>query len=61
MWTVKALTIFPEMFPGPLGGSLAGKALKEACGRWRRSISGGSPRIVMARWTMHRSAAVQAW
>ena len=29
MWTVKALTIFPEMFPGPLGGSLAGKALKE--------------------------------
>jgi tRNA (guanine37-N1)-methyltransferase len=24
-----ALTIFPEMFPGPLGGSLAGKALQE--------------------------------
>ncbi len=29
MWRAKALTIFPEMFPGPLGGSLAGKALKE--------------------------------
>ena len=29
MWRAKALTIFPEMFPGPLGSSLAGKALKE--------------------------------
>lgn len=29
MWRATALTIFPEMFPGPLGGSLAGKALKE--------------------------------
>ena len=29
MWKVVALTIFPEMFPGPLGESLAGKALKE--------------------------------
>ena len=27
-WTVKVLTIFPEMFPGPLGVSLAGKALE---------------------------------
>jgi tRNA (guanine37-N1)-methyltransferase len=29
VWRAKALTIFPEMFPGPLGSSLAGKALKE--------------------------------
>jgi len=29
MWTATALTIFPEMFPGPLGESLAGRALKE--------------------------------
>lgn len=29
MWKVTALTLFPEMFPGPLGESLAGKALKE--------------------------------
>ena len=29
MWRARALTIFPEMFPGPLGHSLAGKALKE--------------------------------
>ena len=27
-WRVKVLTIFPEMFPGPLGHSLAGKALE---------------------------------
>jgi tRNA (guanine37-N1)-methyltransferase len=27
MWRVSVLTIFPEMFPGPLGLSLAGKAL----------------------------------
>src|SRR6188768_2668955 len=32
MWTAKALTLFPEMFPGPLGASLAGKALTE--GTW---------------------------
>ncbi|HSK40519.1 MAG TPA: tRNA (guanosine(37)-N1)-methyltransferase TrmD [Arenibaculum sp.] len=27
-WTVRVLTLFPEMFPGPLGFSLAGKALE---------------------------------
>ena len=26
-WTAKVLTLFPDMFPGPLGFSLAGKAL----------------------------------
>ena len=31
-WRVKVLTIFPEMFPGPLGHSLAGKALE--AGLW---------------------------
>jgi tRNA (guanine37-N1)-methyltransferase len=30
IWRATALTIFPEMFPGPLGMSLAGKALAEA-------------------------------
>jgi tRNA (guanine37-N1)-methyltransferase len=29
VWTVTLLTIFPEMFPGPLGQSLAGRALAE--------------------------------
>jgi len=32
MWAASVLTIFPEMFPGPLGLSLAGKAL--AGGLW---------------------------
>jgi len=31
-WRAAILTIFPEMFPGPLGLSLAGKALAE--GTW---------------------------
>ena len=26
-WRATVLTLFPEMFPGPLGVSLAGKAL----------------------------------
>ena len=29
MWRAVALTLFPEMFPGPLGASLAGRALAE--------------------------------
>lgn len=32
MWTACVLTIFPEMFPGPLGISLAGQALER--GTW---------------------------
>jgi tRNA (guanine37-N1)-methyltransferase len=31
-WHATVLTIFPEMFPGPLGASLAGKALEQ--GLW---------------------------
>lgn len=31
-WSATVLTIFPEMFPGPLGHSLAGRGLGE--GRW---------------------------
>lgn len=33
MWTACVLTILPEMFPGPLGLSLAGQGLAD--GRWR--------------------------
>jgi tRNA (guanine37-N1)-methyltransferase len=32
-WTAVVLTLFPEMFPGPVGQSLAGKALES--GLWR--------------------------
>ena len=31
-WTAKVFTLFPDMFPGPLGHSLAGSALQD--GRW---------------------------
>jgi tRNA (guanine37-N1)-methyltransferase len=30
MWRATVLTIFPEMFPGPLGRSIAGKALEKS-------------------------------
>ena len=33
IWHATVLTLFPEMFPGPLGVSLAGKALTS--GLWR--------------------------
>jgi tRNA (guanine37-N1)-methyltransferase len=36
MWRASVLTIFPEMFPGPLGLSLAGKAL--AAGAWSLDV-----------------------
>jgi tRNA (guanine37-N1)-methyltransferase len=36
MWRASVLTIFPEMFPGPLGVSLAGKALSS--GAWSLDV-----------------------
>jgi tRNA (guanine37-N1)-methyltransferase len=35
-WAATVLTLFPEMFPGPLGYSLSGKALKE--GLWALDV-----------------------
>ncbi|MDR1475005.1 MAG: tRNA (guanosine(37)-N1)-methyltransferase TrmD [Holosporales bacterium] len=32
-WTANVLTLFPEVFPGTLGASIIGKALKD--GRWK--------------------------
>jgi tRNA (guanine37-N1)-methyltransferase len=37
MWRASVLSIFPEMFPGPLGLSLAGKAL--ASGAWSLDVA----------------------
>jgi tRNA (guanine37-N1)-methyltransferase len=37
MWRASVLTIFPDMFPGPLGLSLAGKAL--ATGAWSLEVA----------------------
>ena len=50
IWTAKVLTLFPEMFPGPLGCSLAGKAFDE--GVWAletldiRSFADGNHHVV---------------
>lgn len=33
VWQARVVTLFPDMFPGVLGGSLTGKALNE--GRWQ--------------------------
>src|SRR5258708_3076942 len=43
-WRATVLTLFPEMFPGPLGASLAGRAL--ASGLWEleaRAIRASAP------------------
>jgi tRNA (guanine37-N1)-methyltransferase len=37
MWRASVLTIFPDMFPGPLGTSLAGKAL--TAGAWSLDVA----------------------
>jgi len=37
MWRASVLTILPEVFPGPLGASLAGKAL--AAGAWSLDVA----------------------
>jgi len=63
MWRASVLTLFPEMFPGPLGNSLTGKALRDrlwsldvrdirehGIGKHRKvddSPSGGGPGMVM--------------
>ena len=74
VWTATVLTLFPEMFPGPLGLSLAGRALDT--GLWRldavdirdfatdrhRSVddtpAGGGPGMVMRADVM--AAAIDA-
>jgi tRNA (guanine37-N1)-methyltransferase len=76
MWHATILTIFPEMFPGPLGLSLAGKAL--AAGVWaldavdirdhatdrHRSVddtpAGGGPGMVMRADVLARSVDAAA-
>ena len=36
MWRASVLTLFPEMFPGPLGVSLIGKGLES--GLWSLDV-----------------------
>ena len=70
MWRASVLTIFPEMFPGPLGQSLAGKALgklwsldvhdiRDAATDKHRTVddtpAGGGPGMVMKADVLARS------
>ena len=61
MWRAGVLTIFPEMFPGPLGASLAGKAL--AAGTWSLDVVDirASRPTSIAPSTTRRPAAAPAW
>src|ERR1700729_2666620 len=59
MWRATVLTIFPEMFPGPLGASLAGKAsgrlwsleaidIRDFTTDKHRSVDDARPRLLMS-------------
>lgn len=52
MWRAQVLTLFPDMFPGPLGHSLAGKALKN--GVW------GLETLDIRRWGVDKHRSVDA-
>ena len=36
MWTANILTLFPDLYPGPLGSSVLGEARKN--GKWHLNI-----------------------
>jgi len=55
------LTLFPEMFPGPLGQSLAGRGLERGAGRWPHRTSAPTPPTATATWTTRPSAAARGW
>ncbi len=61
-WRATILTLFPEMFPGPLATALAGKALSQrhlVAGDAQTSATRGL--AATAAWTTPRSAAAPAW
>ena len=37
MWTANILTLFPDLYPGPLGSSVLGEARKK--GKWHLNIT----------------------
>jgi len=55
------LTLFPEMFPGPLGVSLAGKALEQGICRSRPVTSGLRRATGTAPSTTTPQGAAPAW
>ena len=61
-WTATVLTIFPEMFPGPLGVvARRPRAASASCGGSSRSTCAASPPTGTRPSTTRRSAAVPAW
>ena len=50
-WRASVLTLFPEMFPGPLAHSLAGRALANGLWSLQARTSATSPPTGTARWT----------
>ncbi len=56
-WAATVLTIFPEMFPGPLGHSLAGRALEQGIWSLEALSLRISPAIATTASTTCRSAA----
>ncbi len=60
-WRATVLTLFPDMFPGPLGASLAGRALANGIWRSTRTTSAPPASAVTAAWTTRRSAAAPGW
>ena len=56
------ITLFPELFPGPLGASVIGRgAGARACGRCGPRSCAISPPTGTARSTTRRRAAAPAW
>jgi tRNA G37 N-methylase TrmD len=46
------LTLYPEMFPGPLGASLAGRALGDGCMRSDKSVYAEVPGLMLENWAV---------
>jgi len=60
-WQASVLTLFPEMFPGPLGVSLLGKALEKSSGRSKCATSANTAWANTARWMTRPRGADRAW
>ena len=60
-WHASVLTLFPNMFPGPLGLSLPARRCVRGVGLWTPSTSAALPRIGIAAWTIRPAVAAPAW
>ncbi len=60
-WRASVLTLYPAMFPGPLGQSLAGRALEN--GVWSLEVTNirDFAQTGTVQWTTRRSAVGLVW